>query len=381
MAEATAPGKLILCGEHAVVYNYPAIALPLSDVRARVAVEPGEPGSGIVLDARDLGRQWRLTDAPDDPLSALTTETLAQLTNSQYAIRNTQYAIRDMQPDLRITITSNIPIASGMGSGAAVATALVRALAQHLRRELPPNEISALVYESERRLHGTPSGIDNTVVAYEQPIWFVRRTTNDERRTTNDKGRPTSDERRTTNDKGRPTSDERPSTTASSLPVSPSSVLRPPSSLIEPITIAVPFTLLIGDTGVRCETRLPVGEVRRGLEADPIGYENVFDDINGVAMGVRIGLVAGEFAEIGRLLTYNHVLLQKIGVSSPELDRLVDAARNAGALGAKMSGGGWGGVMLALVDDTTRDAVAMALRDAGATQVLETRVAATVIKD
>jgi mevalonate kinase len=360
MTEATAPGKLILCGEHAVVYNYPAIALPLSDVRARVIVEPGAPGSGILFNAHDLGRQWRLIDAPDDPLSALTTSTLAYLASPQHATRDTHH-------DLRITITSNIPIASGMGSGAAVATALVRALAQHLRHELPPNEISALVYESERRLHGTPSGIDNTVVAFEQPIWFVRRTTNDERRTTNDKGRPTSDQRLAASD--------------NTLQQEPSRALRPPSSLIEPITIAVPFTLLIGDTGVRCETRLPVGEVRRGWEADPIGYENVFDDINGVAMGVRVGLVAGEFAEIGRLLTYNHTLLQKIGVSSPELDRLVDAARNAGALGAKMSGGGWGGVMLALVNDTTRDAVAEALRAAGATQVLETRVAATVIGD
>ena len=71
-----------------------------------------------------------------------------------------------------------------MGSGAAVATAIVRALAAHLGRQLSPAEISALVYASEQRFHGTPSGIDNTVIAYEQPIWFQR--TNDERRTTND---------------------------------------------------------------------------------------------------------------------------------------------------------------------------------------------------
>lgn len=343
MTESTAPGKLILCGEHAVVYNYPAIALPLNDVRARVTVEPAPPGSGIMFDARDLGREWRLTDEQDDPLSALTTSILAYLDASHDVRRNPQ-------PDLRITITSNIPIASGMGSGAAVATALVRALAQHIGHEIPASEISALVYESERRLHGTPSGIDNTVIAFEKPIWFVRKT----------------DERRTTND---------------DLRQLPSTVHRPPSSLIEPITIAVPFTLLIGDTGVRCETRLPVGDVRRQIQEDPKRFERLFDDFNGVVMGVRVGLVAGEFSEIGRLLNYNHALLQQIGVSSPELDRLVDAARKAGALGAKMSGGGWGGVMLALVDETACETVAAAIRAAGANQVLETRVAATVNGD
>src|SRR5213078_2713979 len=81
-----------------------------------------------------------------------------------------------------------IPIAGGMGSGAAIGTAIVRALGRHLGRDLPPEAVSALVYTSEQRFHGTPSGIDNTVVAFERPIWFVRPTTNDQRPTTDDQG-------------------------------------------------------------------------------------------------------------------------------------------------------------------------------------------------
>jgi len=167
MTEASAPGKIILCGEHAVVYGRPAIALPLADLRARVVVEPGDAGSGITIDAPDLERRWTLASAPDHPLSALIVSVLDHLS------RGAQSDVP--APALQIHITSTIPIAEGMGSGAAVATALVRALATHLGHELPAEAVSTLVYTSERRFHGTPSGIDNTVIAFERPIWFVRR--------------------------------------------------------------------------------------------------------------------------------------------------------------------------------------------------------------
>lgn len=314
---ASAPAKLILCGEHAVVYGRPAIALPMSSIRARVVAEPGAPGSGLQFEAPDLGHSWSLQDAPDDPLSQLAKELLARL----------HAAI----PDLRLRIDSDIPIASGMGSGAAIATALVSVLAAVLGHQLPIATISALVYESEKRYHGTPSGIDNTVVAYEQPIWFQR-------------ARP-------------------------GQPGDPPSAVPP---LIEPLTIAAPFTLLIADTGIRSATRLPVGEVRRRWQADPARYNGLFDQIEAIAVQLRALLQYGQSSSMGPLLNANHELLQQIGVSSPELDRLVAAARNAGAAGAKLSGAGWGGILLALVDQQTAQPVGLALREAGATRVLET---------
>jgi len=332
---AGAPAKLILCGEHAVVYGRPAIALPLAGIRARVEIGAGQPGSGISIIARDLRRRWRLADDPAHPLSELIAGMLAR------------YAAPPSAPDLRIIISSAIPIASGMGSGAAVATALVRALAAYLGRALPPETVSALVYASEQRFHGTPSGIDNSVIAYEQPIWFQR--TKEERRETNNESPDSS-------------SVLRPASRAAAAP------------LVASIAIAAPFTLVIGDTGKRSATRAPVGEVRQRWQADPARYEALFNQVGALVACARSLLAQGDVVSLGPLLDQNHTLLQQIGVSSPELDRLVAAARQAGALGAKLSGAGWGGVMLALVAPEQQDAVTCALKAAGAKRVLATTV-------
>lgn len=314
-SHASSSGKIILCGEHAVVYGRPAIAIPLTDVRARVSIAPAAPGSGIRFDAPDLGRRWLIASAPHDPLSELTLTVLRQ------------FGVQHM-PDIEITITSDIPIASGMGSGAAIATAIVRALASAFERDLSAAEVSALVYESERRFHGTPSGIDNTVIAYERAIWFQRCSES-------------------------------------------------PPHQIEPLSIAAPFVLLIGDTGVRSATRLPVGEVRRRWERNPSRYEALFDAVAEVVHQVRRALAEGDRAALGPLLDRNQAFLEEIGVSSPELECLIAAARSAGARGAKLSGGGWGGVMIALVETETAQQVREALQAAGATHVLETVVRAS----
>ena len=314
-----------------MVYGCPAIALPLDGIRARAAVADGRAGSGILVVARDLRRRWRVADDPGNPLSELVASALEYF-DTHPLTRSPAHPLTHM-PDLKITITSTIPIASGMGSGAAVATALVRAIAGHLGRSLAPAEVSALVYTSEQRFHGTPSGIDNTVIAYERPIWFKRSNVQTFER--------------------------------SNVP------------LIEPIAIAQPFTLLVGDTGVHSATSAPVGEVRRRWQADPARYHALFDQVSALVARARALLAQGDVPALGRLLSANHLLLLQIGVSSPELDALVAAAQRAGALGAKLSGAGWGGVMLALVTPATREAVTRALDQAGAQRVLETTIGAS----
>jgi mevalonate kinase len=226
-------------------------------------------------------------------------------------------------PDLTITLRSDIPIAGGMGSGAAVATTLVRALAAHVGGPLAAADISELVYNSEQRYHGTPSGIDNAVVAFEQAIWFERD--------------------------GR-------------------------SAMIEPVEIGEPLHLVIGDTGVRSETRLSVGEVRQRWQAAPQEYQMLFNGVDYVVRQIRIALASGDITSLGLLLNENQELLEQIGVSSPELEHLIAAALTAGAWGAKLSGGGWGGIMVALVDEESSASVAAALRKAGAAQVREATV-------
>lgn len=312
MIRQSAPAKLILCGEHAVVYGQPALALPLSDLRAEVEVTAAEPGTGLRIIAPDLGEDRLVREYPDHPLSELLLTTLDQIAHTE--------------PDLILTLRSRIPIASGMGSGAAVATALVRALTAALGLSLDPATIARLVYASEQRFHGTPSGIDNTVIAYEQALWFVR---------------------------------------AQEPGAAPT---------LEPLTLAVPLHLVIGDTGIRSATRLPVAAVRAGWQADPLRYEAQFAAIGDLVRQARQTLASGDVTSLGKVLNANQRLLVELGVSSPELDRLIANAQAAGALGAKLAGAGWGGIMFALVTAATAEPVAAALQEAGAAQVLMTSV-------
>jgi len=308
MTTAFAPGKVILCGEHAVVYGRPAIAVPVGEVQARATVEPARDGRGIVVDAPDLNRRLVVRESgDDDPLA-----------------RIVRLALQAMdvpgEPDLTITVTSTVPVARGMGSGAAVSTAIVRALAGHYGRWLSSRDISDLVYQTELIYHGTPSGIDNTVVAFEKPVYFVRDVS------------------------------------------------------CEIFWVGRPFLLAIADTGIESPTREVVGDLRRRYRTDPAGYEPLFDRAGQIAVEARAAIERGKAETLGPLLDENHTLLQAMGVSCPELDRLAVAAREGGALGAKLSGAGRGGNMIALVTDETKGRVDLALRLAGAARIIVTEV-------
>ena len=311
VSRASAPGKIILFGEHAVVYGRPAIAAPVSQIRAKATVTHSSSNNCYLI-APDLNRHDRLQDLPED--DALARAAWLVLEAAGLA----------QPPDVTIRVSSQIPIASGMGSGAAIAAAIIRALAQHLNRpNLQSNEtVSALTYEVEKIHHGTPSGIDNTVVAYEQPIWFVRQS---------------------------------------------------PKNLIEPFKVATPLRFVVADTGVRSSTKVAVGDVRRQYNQQPAKFARIFDECGRIAQAARQAIEAGDIDKVGHLMTENHAWLQKMTVSSPELDELVEAALQAGALGAKLSGAGRGGNMLALVaDEGMERQVSAALQNAGAASILTT---------
>jgi mevalonate kinase len=308
VTEATAPGKIILFGEHAVVYGRPAVAAPVTQVRAQAIVEDAAQ-AGVRLVAPDIGRDYWLSDAGRrDPFA-----------RSIWVVQ--EAATISELPDLRITIRSTIPIASGLGSGAAMAAAVIRALAQHLGlTDLVNDErVSELTYQVEKLLHGTPSGIDNTVVAHEKPVYFVRQE---------------------------------------------------PANRIETLVAARPLQLLVADTGVASATKSVVGDVRRQWLADPERFERIFDGCGRIADLARRAVEQGAIRELGRLMAENHALLREMTVSSVELDNLVSAAMPAGALGAKLSGAGRGGNMIALVTAETEEDVRQALLSAGATNVM-----------
>ncbi len=304
---ATAPGKIILFGEHSVVYGYPALAAPVTQVQASCRVQAAPPETGLVIHAPDLGERFHLSTAPqDDPLASVARRTLA--------------ALNLEAPDITLTIASTIPIARGLGSGAAVSTAVVKALGRFAGHKLPPQTVSGIVFEVEKIFHGTPSGIDNTVVAYAQPVFFR-------------KGHP-----------------------------------------VQRFGVGAPLTLVIGDTGVKSPTYKVVGDLRERWQKDTVRYNAIFEQMGQIARQAKQAIENGNAAETGRLMGENHRILNQIGISSPKLNQLVNAAMAAGALGAKLSGAGWGGNMIALVPPKRAKIVAKALRSAGAAGVIVTQV-------
>jgi mevalonate kinase len=307
MSKASAPGKVILFGEHAVVYGQPALAVPVTQVQAEVRIDKVF-SPGIRINAPNIQLNERLDSlALSHPLAATVRNTLTALEAGSLS-------------GVTILVRSTIPVASGLGSGAAVSVAIIRALAKHLKKDLTNEQVSALAFETEKLYHGTPSGIDNTVVTYAKPVYFV-------------KGQP-----------------------------------------IEILRVKKPFTIVIGDTGIPASTRESVRDVRVQHHKQPERYETLFAAIGSIARTACQLIENGMPESFGPLMDENHALLRSMGVSSPELDHLVETARVAGALGAKLSGGGRGGNMIALVPAGKAGAVARSLKAAGATNTIVTKV-------
>jgi mevalonate kinase len=138
--------------------------------------------------------------------------------------------------------------------------------------------------------------------------------------------------------------------------------------------VARPFTIVIGDTGFTAPTKESVGDVRKLWEADKSRWEVVFDQVAEIVQEARDAIETGTIDLLGPLMDANHILLQEMTVSSPELDRLVLAAKASGAEGAKLSGGGRGGNMIALVQPDRAEKVASALISAGAKRTIITTI-------
>ncbi len=143
---------------------------------------------------------------------------------------------------------------------------------------------------------------------------------------------------------------------------------------IQLFKVATPFTVIIGNTGVAGSTKVAVSDVRKGWEADRAQYEAWFDQIGAIAQQARSAIETGAIDQLGPLMDQNQELLRHIDVSGPELERLIAAAKGAGATGAKLVGGGRGGNMIALVNDHNVEAVTAALKDAGAVSIIVTEI-------
>lgn len=305
-ASASAPGKLILLGEHAVVYGMPALAIPVSEKRARAEVSVNN--SGLVrIEALVTGDSWPPKEGVTSALKPLAEMTLAA-------------ARRLGRENLGVTVKldSDIPIASGMGSSAAVAVALVRAIAGALNKTVKTREIVELAMVAERGYHGNPSGIDIEVVAREKPI--LHR-----------KGTPFRALSNVDND----------------------------------------FHFLAANTGQRTMGTVDiVREVAEAYDKDRERYGRIFNELGDMAeCGAKV-LERGTVEELGELMNNSQELLAEIDLSSPAIDRLICAAIESGAVGAKLSGAGRGGhVIIALRSADEEPKAREALIKAGAKEV------------
>jgi len=294
---AAGHGKIILLGEHAVVYGSHAIAaaVPLA-VRARV--QDGEDGVQLIVPR--WGVEQRLHQEAEKRQSF---ERPAGVILEKLGL---------LDKPMRIEVYSDIPRAMGLGGSAAVAVAIIRALDRHYALGLADEDVNNLAYECERVAHGTPSGVDNTVATYGKAIVYQRNRT----------------------------------------------------PAFEDVEIGAPMKFVIGMTGVESLTAGMVAQVRKAWENNKRVYNRVFKGIDGLTLEAIESIRKGDLAQLGDLMNVCQGLLNSLRVSSWELEELIHLARDNGALGAKLTGGGGGGSMIALCPENS-DKVAQAIRNAG----------------
>ena len=211
-----------------------------------------------------------------------------------------------------IDVTANVPPGAGLGSSATLATVIVRALDECFTLGVDDDNVNRIVFECEKRIHGDPSGVDNTLAVYGKPVLFR---------------------------KGDAAGSNR-------------------------IELPRPLPLVVGISSTRGNTREQVEKVRTGYEMNRNLYARVFDQIDRLSVAGSNALQKDDYESLGAMMNVCHGLLNAIQVSTPELERMVDIARRGGALGAKLTGAGGGGAVVALCPGIEED-VTSAWRAAG----------------
>lgn len=284
IASGKAHGKIILIGEHSVVHNEPAIAIPFTSANVEVTIEKLYGETTI----ESIYHTGKIKDAPVE-LNNLIETLKAVCDYFDTSIEN-----------LHITINSNIPAERGMGSSAAVATALVRALFHTFETDLSDELLYQFVSISENIAHGNPSGLDAKVVSSTDSIFYVKNKNADF------------------------------------------------------FKLDLPGYLVVADTGQKGATGEAVTDVGRLVADRKTGAKQLVSGLGDLANQARRFIETKDLERLGEILDQAQNNLRQLTVSNDKLDFLIRTAKDNGALGAKLTGGGRGGCMIALVDKADR---------------------------
>jgi len=306
---ASAPAKVILFGEHFVVYGEPAVVIAI-DKRAYATVKLRKD-ERIHIDSVDMRMSGSFKGAKFQAEKG-GAKACVKLEPVKNAVQQV-LAAANKKTGLDITINSDIPVSAGLGSSAAVATSTIMAASRLLGIELSREQIFRLAYESERLVHGTPSGIDPAIATYGGTLQFQ-------------KGKD-----------------------------------------FDSLNVEANVPLVIGNTEVERSTGELVAAVRHMRERHRYIIEPIIKTGGRIALFAVEALKKGDLESVGDLMNVNHGLLSAVGVSHEALERLVYAARKSGALGAKLTGGGGGGCMVALAEEKKLNRVTTAIVRAGGT--------------
>lgn len=304
---ASAPGKVILCGEHAVVFSEPAIVMAINK-RAFVSAEP-RSDNVVYISSTDLNLSGCFTrEAFKSEVKE--SEAAAKLRPIWVAVKKT-LELSNKNLGVNVFVHSEIPPSIGLGSSAAVAVATVAAVGRATGIRVSKKEICSVAHEAEKVVHGQPSGIDTSISTYGGVIAFRR-------------------------DEG-----------------------------FVPLKTHTRISIIIGNTKIERSTGDLVRHVRKLRELYPNVINPLIHAIGHVSVMAAEALRKGNLSQLGNLMNINHGLLVAIGVSNENLDRLVAVARGAGALGAKLTGAGGGGCMIALTTSGKAKLIAKAISEAG----------------
>jgi len=280
-------GKTILFGEHFVVYGLPAIASAL-DTYTIANVKVVE-GNGWTVDDQRPATPGYKKKKKDEAMRSI-----------QNVIEHLNIDITNQK--LEITFKGNLMAASGVGASAAQCTSLARAFNDTFNLKLDDEKINKTAYEGEKAYHGTPSGIDNTASTYGGLIWFIKS-------------------------------------------------LSGSKNTMDRMKASKKMHLVIANSGITASTTEVVADVRRLKEENLEKFEKIFKKYKIIAEEAKVALINGDINKTGILMNENQNLLREITVSGEANEKLVDIALQTGALGAKMTGTGRGGLVIAVAEN------------------------------